>query len=39
MRESFNLRTKIGRRCFFRSGWLGDEWARKFVIGDTLRNR
>jgi hypothetical protein len=35
-RQTFNLLNRYGRANFFRRGVLGDEWARRFVLGDTL---
>lgn len=35
-REGFNLFHRLGRRCFFKRGILGDPWARKYVLRDTF---
>lgn len=35
-REGFDLFRKIGRHHFFGRGLLGDKWARRYVVLDTL---
>ena len=36
-RENFNLLSKTGRYYFFKRGWFGDKWSRKFVLQDTFQ--